>query len=271
MEIRDLKNKVSKIKYECLKLCIDAGQGHVTSAFSCAEIVVALYYEIMKYDTANRNYDDRDRFIMSKNHGSVITYPILRDLGFIDKDKEIDFLKNGSFFGGHSKSILNGVEFSGGSLGIGLGVGCGMAYHLKLKKSESRVFVLLGDGECYEGSIWESLMFAGSNELENLVIIIDRNKMAITDFTENMLRLEPLRSKLESFNLDVEVVDGHNLEELIRVLRKRAEKRPRCIICDTIKGNGISSMSGKMFKHGIAPAGEEALVALREVGENYGS
>jgi COG3959: transketolase, N-terminal subunit len=267
-DIKELEMKVQEIKYKCLELCVKAGQGHVTSAFSAAEIVVSLYYSIMNYKVEDPNWDERDRFIMSKNHGSVITYPILQDVGFIDKDNEIVLMGDGSVFGAHSKDSVPGVEFSGGSLGIGLGVACGMAYAGKMKKSQSRYFTIVGDGECYEGSIWESLMFAGHNQLNNLVMFVDRNQMTVTDYTEHMLKLEPLRDKISAFGFETWEIDGHNVKEIIESVNKTGKtNKPNCIICNTIKGNGISCMSNKMFKHGVAPSGIEAEKAFDEIRE----
>lgn len=267
-DIKELERKVQEIKYKCLELCIKAGQGHVTSAFSAAEIVTTLYYSIMNYRVENPKWDDRDRFIMSKNHGSVITYPILQDIGFIDKDTEIVLMADGSLFGAHSKDSVPGVEFSGGSLGIGLGVACGMAYAGKMKKSHSKYYTIVGDGECYEGSIWESLMFAGHNNLNNLVVFVDRNQMTVTDYTEHMLKLEPLRDKISAFGFETWEIDGHNVKEIIEAVKKTGKtNKPSCIICNTVKGNGISCMSNKMFKHGVAPSGEEAEKALEEIRE----
>lgn len=267
-DIKELERKVQEIKYKCLELCIKAGQGHVTSAFSAAEIVTTLYYSIMNYRVENPKWDDRDRFIMSKNHGSVITYPILQDIGFIDKDTEIVLMADGSLFGAHSKDSVPGVEFSGGSLGIGLGVACGMAYAGKMKKSHSKYYTIVGDGECYEGSIWESLMFAGHYNLNNLVVFVDRNQMTVTDYTEHMLRIEPLKDKFTAFGFETWEIDGHNVKEIIEAVKKTGKtNKPNCIICNTIKGNGISCMSNKLFKHGVAPSGEEAEKALVEIRE----
>ena len=271
--IKELEKKVQEIKYKCLEMCIKAGQGHVTSAFSSAEIVTALYYSIMNYKVENSKWDGRDRFIMSKNHGSVITYPILQDIGFIDKNTEIALMANGSVFGAHSKESVPGVEFSGGSLGIGLGVACGMAYAGKMKNLQSRYFTIVGDGECYEGSIWESLMFAGHNNLNNLIVFVDRNQMTVTDYTEHMLRLEPLKDKFTAFSFETWEIDGHDVKEIIETVKNVGKtEKPTCIICNTVKGNGISCMSNKMFKHGVAPKGDEAKQALEEIKErmNYG-
>ena len=249
-DIKELEMKVQEIKYKCLELCVKAGQGHVTSAFSAAEIVVSLYYSIMNYKVEDPKWDERDRFIMSKNHGSVITYPILQDVGFIDKDNEIVLMGDGSVFGAHSKDSVPGVEFSGGSLGIGLGVACGMAYAGKMKKSQSRYFTIVGDGEC------------------NLVMFVYRNQMTVTDYTEHMLKLEPLRDKISAFGFETWEIDGHNVKEIIESVNKTGKtNKPNCIICNTIKGNGISCMSNKMFKHGVAPSGIEAEKAFDEIRE----
>lgn len=268
MEISELKGKVKEIKAECLEMCIMAGSGHVTSAFSCAEIVVALYYDIMNLYTDEKNRRRSDRFVMSKNHGSAITYPILADLGYIEKEELRTFLQDGSRLGSHTKMGMAGVDFAGGSLGIGLGVACGMAYAAKCSKEQWITYAIVGDGECYEGSIWESVMFAGHNHLNNLVVFLDRNNMCVTDYTENMLELEPLADKWRAFQWDVKEIDGHNLQEIIASVKdvpKRKSSKPLCIICNTVKGNGIDFMSSKMFMHGVAPKGEWAKLAIRQV------
>lgn len=267
-KISELNHKARQIKKICLDMCVNAGMGHVTTAFSCAEIMVALYYDIMRYDSANPSWEDRDRFIMSKNHGSVITYPILADLGFIDKDLLMQFMQDGSILGGHSKKDLPGVDFSGGSLGIGLGVASGLAYGAKLSKKDYRIYCLVGDGESYEGSIWEAAMFAGHNELNNLTVIVDRNNMACTDFTEKMLRMEPYADKWRSFNFDVKEIDGHNMKEVLAALQNskfRSESKPLCIIANTVKGHGIDFMSNDPLMHGAAPKGDNIQRAYEEL------
>lgn len=266
--IEELKLKTKQIKRECLEMCVNAGMGHVTTAFSCAEIVAALYYRIMSVDPANPDWPDRDRFIMSKNHGSVITYPILAELGFIEKEKLWTFMGNGSMVGGHSKIWMSGVDFSGGSLGIGLGVACGLAYGARLAGKRYKIYCLVGDGECYEGSTWEAAMFAGSNDLGNLVVILDRNGMACTDFTEHMLRQEPLKNKWEAFNWETVEIDGHNMDEVVSALESAKQyggAKPRCIIAKTVKGNGIDFMSNAPLMHGAAPKGSQIAAAFEQL------
>ncbi len=266
--IEELKLKTKKIKHKCLEMCVNAGIGHVTTAFSCAEIVTALYYRIMNIDISNPDWEDRDRFIMSKNHGSVITYPILADLGFIENNELMTFMGNGSNIGGHSKICVNGVDFSGGSLGIGLGVACGLAYGARLSGKQYKTYVLVGDGECYEGSIWEAAMFAGSNNLNNLTVILDRNGMACTDFTEHMLAQESFRDKWSAFNWEVVEIDGHNMEEVVFALEKAKNytgTKPVCIIAKTVKGHGIDFMCNNPLMHGVAPKGEQIASAFEQI------
>lgn len=266
------QKKVAEIKEKVLGMCVNAGVGHVTSAFSCAEIISILYYEIMQINPENPEWEDRDRFIMSKNHGSVMTYPILQDLGYIGADEA--FLKNGSRLGIHTKLEISGVDFCGGSLGIGLGFACGLAYSAKLSKKDYRTFCILGDGECYEGSVWESFLFGGAKKLNNLIAIIDRNALCITDFTEKMLPLNPMKEKLEAFGWEAREIDGHNLDEIRNSLSdiRSYRERPLCIIADTVKGHGINFMENAPLWHGKAPTDEAAFTARKELREvQYGS
>jgi transketolase len=265
--IQFVKKKRNQAKRKCLEICINAGKGHITSAFSCAEIVSVLYYSIMQYDIKRPHWQGRDRFIMSKNHGSIITYPILADLGFFNMSEIDTFLQNGSKFGMHSKKNIPGIDFSGGSLGIGLGVASGLAYFAKASHEDWLTFALLGDGECYEGSIWESAMFAGHNELYNLIAIIDRNNLSANNFTEKALRLEPFADKWHSFGWEVREVAGHDITALLEVFKDVRTRRgqPLCIIANTIKGKGIEYMHNQPFLHGKTPTGEKAKTAFEQL------
>lgn len=262
----NLEEKVQQIKRECLELCIHAGAGHVTSAFSCAEIVTLLYYEIMNVSKEARTNGTHDRFVMSKNHGSVITYPILADLDFVSHEEIRTFLDDGSRFGMHSKLGMPGVDFAGGALGIGIGVACGMAYAAKQSNKHYKIYCVVGDGECYEGSVWEAAMFAAHNKLDNLIVIIDRNKLAITDYTENMVALESLSDKWKAFGFEVnEVQDGHDFSQLRNALNNDS-LNPLCIIANTIKGHGVDFLENNILMHGCAPTGDKAEMALKQVG-----
>lgn len=266
--IVNLEEKVMSAKEACLEMCIGAGVGHVTSAFSCAEIVATLYYDIMNIDPKNPSWSQRDRFVMSKNHGSVITYPILADLGFFPREQLTQFLKDGSFLGIHTKPSVPGADFSGGSLGIGLGMACGMAYVAKLNGEKWLTFCLVGDGECYEGSIWEASMFASANELSNLIVIVDRNQMAITDFTEKMLPFHSLEEKWRSFGWEVRTIkNGHDIVQIKTALTdiRYRQGKPLCLVANTIKGHGIDFMESAPLWHGRAPGGEQAKLAIEQL------
>lgn len=265
-----LREKTQNAKETCLEFCIRAGAGHITSAFSCAEIVTALYYNVMNIDPHNPNWEDRDRFVMSKNHASIITFPILADLGFVKKEDIETFLEDGSIYGEHSKMCIKGVDFAGGSLGIGLGTACGLAYSAKHNRKSWLTFCIVGDGEMYEGSIWESAMFAGANKLSNLIVVVDRNHMCITDFTDKMLSQNPLEEKWAAFNWEVRIIDGHTIKDILESLsdvRNRSSEKPLCIIAETVKGNGIQFMENNIFMHGVAPKGDKADLAVRQLRE----
>ncbi len=268
----ELKEKCHEIRELVLRMCANAGTGHVTSSFSCAEILVALYYGgVMRFNKDDDKDADRDRFILSKGQASVILYTILGDLGFYDRDEIWKFCKADGIFGVHLQHDVPGVEFTTGSLGHGLGVATGIALTHKMNRTLPLTFALLGDGECYEGSIWESAMFAAHNNLNNLVAIVDRNYLCATHFTENSLSIEPLDEKWKSFGWEVTTVDGHSIEEIMAALkdvRARKTTAPKVIICETIKGKGVEFMSNHPLWHAVAPSGEDVEKALKELNEN---
>lgn len=268
-KIATLEKKANDIRRQVLDMCIGAGTGHVTSSFSCAEILVALYYGgILSYDTSNPKWQDRDRFILSKGQASPILYVILADLGFFPKSKLGRFCQADGSFGVHLQHDVPGVEITAGSLGLGLGVGAGMALAAKMDSKPYTTFALLGDGECYEGSIWEAAMFAGHHQLNNLVAIIDRNWLCVTDFTEKLVRLDPLDKKWESFGWEVVTVDGHSFQDIfsaVKGVRSRRKKKPLMLIANTVKGKGVSFMENVPLWHGLAPKGKDAEKAMREL------
>jgi transketolase len=266
-----IRSKSKWAKRKALEMCANAGKGHLTSALSCAEILATLYYGVMRVDPRRPDWDGRDRFIMSKNHAALMQYPILADLGFFPQDELATFLcgseaeSAATRIGTHSKLGLPGIDFSGGSLGIGIGVAAGLAYGLRASGNPAAVFCLIGDGECYEGSVWEAAMFAAHNGLPNLTVIIDRNKMAVTDFTENMLRLEPLADKWISFGFDVRQIDGHDIGRLLAAFTDkegRDRRKPLAIIADTVKGKGVDFLENACFRHGVAPKPNEIEAAM---------
>jgi len=270
MTIDEMNDKCRKLKHRMLQMCINAGHGHVTSAFSCTEILVALYYNLMNIDRQNPKWDERDRFIMSKNHASIMLYPIFADFGWITDDDLNSYGKNDSLFSSHSKMEIPGIDFAGGALGIGLGVACGLAYAAKADKKSWKNYCVIGDGEIYEGAIWESAMFAGHNKLSNLIVFLDRNRLCITDFNEKLLTQEPLDDKWRSFGWYVDRINGHDLAAIIDSVHKaetnNPDEKPVMIICDTIKGHGVDFMENALYMHGFTPKGEKAERALKQLG-----
>lgn len=265
----ELEKKANYIRNLVLDMCVQAGTGHVTSSFSCAELMTALYCGgILRYDVSNPEWEGRDRFILSKGHASPLLYAILADLGFFPKGELDKFCQADGMFGVHLQNDVPGVEITSGSLGHGLGIAAGIALAAKMDKKSYMTFALLGDGECYEGSIWESAMFASHHGLNNLIAIIDRNWYCVTGHTEKIVRLDPLDKKWESFGWEAVTIDGHSFKEIFPALdgfRSRQDNRPLVIIANTVKGKGVSFMENQALWHGIAPKGEEAKKAKLEL------
>jgi len=268
-KITELEKKANYMRNQVLDMCVRAGTGHVTSSFSCTEILVALYYGgILRYDVSNPKWEERDRFILSKGHVSPLLYAILADLGFFPESEIWKFCQADGIFGVHLQNDVPGVEITAGSLGCGLGIAAGVALAAKMNREDHFTFALLGDGECYEGSVWESAMFAGHYELNNLIALIDRNWLCATDFTEDIIRLTPLDEKWKSFGWRVVTVNGHSFEDILRPLDRFRSKQlnaPLVIIANTIKGKGISFMENELFWHSVAPKGEQAEIAKSEL------
>jgi len=266
----DLAEKAKWVRKQTLEMCAYAGSGHLASSLSCVEILVALYYgRILRFDSADPNWEERDRFILSKGHGGVALYPILADLGFLPNDDLGDFCQPGSILGVHPDKNVPGIETTTGSLGHGLGIAVGLALCAKMDKKSYSTVCLLGDGECYAGSIWEAAMFAGHLQLNNLIAIADRNRLCVTDFTENFLRLEPFQHKWISFGWDVACINGHCFEEIFAAFknsRSRSSAKPLIIIANTIKGKGLSCMEDSPHGHTLVPSGEQLEIAKRELG-----
>lgn len=260
-----------RIRRHAVRMTNRGGGSHVGSVLSMADIVAVLYGGVLKIDPTAPRAPDRDRFILSKGHAGAGVYAALAEKGFFPAERLLDHYANGSAMSGHvSHKGIPGVEFSTGSLGHGLGVGCGMAYAAKLSDQEHRVFVLMSDGECDEGSNWEAIQFAGHHRLGRLVAVIDYNKIQSLKSTEETLGLEPFAAKWRSFRWDVTEVDGHDHAQLYDVLASRRQKEamPSCVIAHTTKGKGVSFMEGSVLWHYRAPRGAEFEAALRELGES---
>jgi transketolase len=265
-----------KIKFEktaaqarnlMVEALICAGCGHPGGAFSCVDFLVALYFNFLRINPENLRWADRDRFILSKGHSSVALYSVLHLKGFIDREVLLSFRQDNSPLGGHpDMHKVPGVEMSTGSLGHGLSVGVGCALAAKLDKRDYRTVVMMGDGETQEGSVWEAAMSATHYKLDNLVGVVDRNKIQIDGLTEDILGLEPYRDKWESFGWAVREVNGHDMSEILAVLKKLPfhNSRPSLIISHTVKGKGISFMENNSEWHGKALKDDFATIARQE-------
>ncbi len=268
-EARNLKLIANRIREWVIKMTYSASSGHPGGSLSAAEILSVLYFHELRIDPKNPEWEDRDRFILSKGHSSPAFYAALAMRGFFPEDELLTFRKLGSRLQGHPSLGIPGVEISTGSLGQGLSVGVGMALAAKMDKKDYRVYVLLGDGEIEEGNVWEAALCASSRKLDNLIAIIDRNKIQLDDYTDKMEILDPLVDKWRAFGWCPFVIDGHNVEEIADALQeaKKCDK-PAVIIANTVKGKGVSYMENTAKYHGKPPQNEnEYNTAIREIEE----
>ncbi len=245
---------------------LDGGKrGHLGSAFSLIEALRVLYDDILKFDPQNPTWADRDRCILSKGHGCLALYAILADKGFFPAEELDRFCRFDGMLGGHpERAKVPGVEASTGALGHGLSIGLGQALAMRLQKRESRVFVLMGDGEINEGSVWEAAMSAGKHRLSNLVAMVDYNKLQSYDRTSVVQDLEPLTDKWRAFGFAVHEVDGHDVDQLRHVLSSVPfeSDKPSAIICHTVKGRGIAEAEGNPTWHHKSKISDDEVAAM---------
>lgn len=240
---------------------------HIGPILSVSDIIAVLYADILNYDPKEPNSDKRDRVILSKGHAGAAIYAAIAECGFFDVEELKTHYANGSRLSGHVSHKIPGIDFSTGSLGHGLSVGAGMALAAKKDKKNHKVYVILGDGECNEGSVWEAALFANHFRLDNLVAIIDHNNMQSLDFCDNTLEITPFSEKWSSFGWNVKEVDGHNHDELREALKsvENEGNKPTLIIANTVKGKGISFMENNILWHYRTPQGEEYDAAVKEL------
>ena len=263
--MRNLEKLSKEIRINTLKMVSKGNASHIGSSLSIVDIITALYGSVMYYDEKNPLSDERDRFILSKGHGCAAVYATLAEFSFFDKEELNTFGNDFSWFMNHISHKVDGVEFSAGALGHGLPFGVGKSLAAKIKNQDYKTFVLLSDGEMDEGSNWEALMFASHHKLDNLVAIIDYNKLQSLDTIKNTLNLEPLHKKLESFGCEVLEIDGHNFDEIISSFKKSHRERPKVIIAHTTKGKGVSFMEDLVEWHYKCPTKEQLTEAINEI------
>ena len=269
-ELNELKEICKQTRINILKMVHNASSGHVGGALSGVEILNVLYNKSLNINPKWKSapdFESRDRFILSKGHASALLYSVLAQRGFFDEKELMTFRKFGSRLQGHPCCReLDGIEVSTGSLGQGLAIGCGMALGLRLDNNKAQVVVYMGDGELQEGSVWEAFMQAPNKKLNNIIAIIDRNRLQIDGNTEDVMGLDPLDKKLEAFGWEVAVIDGHNINEIFDTMEKaKKAEHPFAIIANTVKGKGVSFMENNAGWHGKAPNDEQLEMALAEL------
>lgn len=267
--MKNLTDKAKEVRRILFKTICNGGGGHTPASLSIVEILTVLYFEILNVDPKNPRWPERDRFILSKGHAGVALYAVLAQKGFFDAELLNTFGKFGTILGGHpDMHKVPGVEASTGSLGHGFPFSVGVALAGKIDKASYRVFTVVGDGECQEGSVWEAAMFAPKHRLDNLVCIVDHNKLQAMDRLDNIVPLAPLAEKWKAFGWAVCEVDGHNVGQLKDVFSRRSIEpgKPALIIAHTVKGKGVSFMENVPIWHYRMPGPKELEIAAAELG-----
>lgn len=268
-EIKELEKLCLENRKNILTMVYTAKSGHIGGSLSSCELLTVLFHKCMKNvpeGELSDEYNLRDRFVLSKGHVSPIYYSILSQLGYFPKEELLTFRKLGTRLQGHPSLWTPGVQVATGSLGQGLSMACGIAISLKLDKNPANVFVLLGDGELQEGNVWEAFMQAPHRHLDNLVAIIDRNRLQIDGSTEDIKPLDNLSDKLRAFNWEVMEIDGHNIPAIYDAIEEaKLASKPVAIIANTVKGKGVSFMENNAGWHGKAPSKEEYEKAMTEL------
>lgn len=272
--MESFENKVSRLtdmstrmRLDAMEMALASGSNgsHLGGSLSCIEIMSVLYGDILRFDVKNPMDPNRDRFIPSKNHCVLAHIPALAEAGFIPHKEIVEFQKDGGRLTGYPQRIEIGLEYSGGSLGMAISVGIGLALSAREHKRPSEIYILMGDGELNEGSIWEAFMAASHYGLSNLTAIIDRNHLSYDGNTEDVMGIENLEKKLESFNWHVSSCNGHSIESLLTAFADRDPKCPHIIIADTVKGKGVSFMENRPEWHHHRLSKEEYEQAKEEI------
>ncbi len=267
-ELAVLARKANEMRREILEMVIAAKGGHIGGSYSVIDVLTALYLRVLRHDPADPGWEGRDRLVFSKGHCCLALYNILAEAGYFPRDDLKHYCVDGGKFAGHPEyGLVPGVEATTGSLGHGLPIAVGMALAARMDGRDHRVFCVLGDGECNEGSVWEALMAGSQLKLSGLTIVIDSNKLESLGRVEDILSIEPLGDRLESFGWVVREIDGHDMSEIVDALESvpfRADM-PSAIIAHTVKGKGVSFMEGVTMWHYRSPNDEEAEKARAEI------
>jgi transketolase len=270
VNVAELIGRSQWLRQALFEMVVKHQAGHLPSSFSMAEILVSLYYGgVARVTRGNPKDPNRDRILVSKGHAAMSQYPILADFGFFPAEELDRFTQLGGQLGMYADFRIPGIEGISGSLGHGVGMGAGISLAARIDGQKHRTFVILGDGENYEGSIWESAMFAAHHKLDNLVVIVDRNQLCILGRTEELLELGDLEDKWRSFGWDAVTVDGHSYKSLLPAFERIGKSgKPTAIIANTVKGKGVSFMEGQAVWHNRMPSEQQVLQARAELAVN---
>ncbi len=267
--VEELQAVARSVRRHIIQMIGEAKSGHPGGSLSAVELVVALYYDVMKHDPANPTWPDRDRFILSKGHAAPVLYSTMALRGYVPEDQLNTLRRLGSIYQGHpDRRFIPSVEASTGSLGVGLSVGLGMAEAARLDGSPTRVYVMLGDGEIQEGQIWEAGMYGAFHKVDNIVAILDYNHIQLDGFVKDIMEIEPIADKWRAFGWNVIELDGHDFPAIQKAFAdaEACKGKPTILIAHTIKGKGVSFMENNPKFHGNAPTKEEVALALQEIG-----
>ncbi len=268
LSVAELEKMARQLRRHVITMIATAGSGHPGGSLSAADIVTALYFKVMRHDPKNPQWLDRDRVVLSKGHAAPILYAALAECGYFPVEELSTLRKLGSRLQGHTdRTVTPGVEMSAGSLGQGLSFGIGIALAGSLDKRDYQVYVLLGDGECEEGQIWEAALFAPHHKMDNLTAIVDHNDIQLDGRVCDIMGIEPLVDKWRAFNWHVLEINGHDITQILQALKEAREikGKPTVIIAHTIKGKGVSFMENNVDFHGKAPTPQEVEIALKEL------
>lgn len=268
MEVLELRQKANEIRCLILETVYQAKSGHLGGSLSAADILACLYGQVLRIDPQNPEWEERDRFVLSKGHATPAYYAALAEFGFFPKEELGTFRSLGSRLQGHPDcKHTPGVDMSSGSLGQGISTAVGMALGAKMQGLPICVYVLLGDGEMEEGQVWEALMFAGNRKLDNLVVIIDNNDLQCDGYLAEVNSPDPIDKKLEAFHFHVKTADGHHMEQLVEAfeIAKRSSGKPFALIAKTVKGKGVSFMENQAGWHGKVPDAKQYEQAMKEL------
>ena len=271
MVIQELQGKAALVRQDIIREVYSAKSGHPGGSLSCADVMTALYFEVMNVDPEDPAKEGRDKFVLSKGHAAPALYAAMAERGYFPKEELTSLRHIGTRLQGHpSMKKLPGLEMSTGSLGQGISAAVGMALAAKLDKSSARIYTILGDGELQEGMVWEAAMSAAHYGLDNLCAVVDHNGLQIDGKNDDVMRVNPIADKFKAFGWNVIAIDGHDMEQIVKAFADAKDVknsgRPTVIVAETVKGKGVSFMENQAGWHGKAPNDEQAAQAMTELG-----